>query len=228
MACCHDGDYIRLLRQADEFQRDRLILVEAMPMAQGYSQLSLPRLRFDNVFRQETVQIPRGAVTIGATASPSSTALAPWSTVATSSREVTSAGTATQASEGATTVNATSAPRLIALNRYAQRVDRPLAPSKFQDSDMQKARGDFCNEHLFGGGCSLQYCKFSHQSLNKSALEARRTSLMERLCRKCNDCRDPYCYYGHQCPRSSCTEKDCRFADIHDKDTKVYKEVDCS
>ncbi|KAI0142861.1 hypothetical protein GGR57DRAFT_373163 [Xylariaceae sp. FL1272] len=55
IACCHDNGYLHALREYFGHKDDRIVLLETTPAEPGFKKLDFPIVRFDSVFRTESL-----------------------------------------------------------------------------------------------------------------------------------------------------------------------------
>lgn len=103
--------------------------------------------------------------------------------------------------------------RTIWVNAAGQRVDSrlPDLPQNMPDDWLQKvkaAKTRACRAFHLKGNCRIA-CGYSHSPITDEIRLALRKSLRESVCHVGPGCREPGCYYGHQC---SCKRTKCNFS----------------
>lgn len=214
-------------------------MIHAAPPERGFIDLHLPYVKYDKVFSDIKLQVRRDRSNVGIASAPAVVGSPGWSTVlrkpASAISTMTSGivigdkilGNDKSGDKGQRTAGAAAevGAEVIALNRYAQRVDVPPPALKSGILEKWRARGmKPCNNFIFGPGCSKLDCLFSHEKMTDTEKQAQRMLVRNSRCRKMHDCRNVFCYYGHQCPRQpNCSLVDCEFKQQHGKDTTVLR-----
>ncbi|KAL2041888.1 hypothetical protein N7G274_005075 [Stereocaulon virgatum] len=97
-------------------------------------------------------------------------------------------------------------------NRFGQRIDPAL---EVLNEQMTAVRIDkLCNGFCIRGHCRHQSpCKFQHRLISEQELAALRVIAREAPCMHGTWCRDPSCFFGHNCTQDySCVRSVCKFS----------------
>lgn len=216
LGCSNDGDYLPRLF-AEGLRRDRLCIIDALEPAPGFSNLPLPHVRFDSVFRTRMLDGSNGQEqSVRYPLTPEGETLA-------TSEETSASGDIADAVKKALA-------SFVLLNASGQRVDEHLGQTNSASLDQRRAQKElFCHEHFLGAGCLGNKCRYgrSHDPMSAEELNALRSLVRGNFkCSMPTACRSAVCYMGHQCPRGMrCRVANCKFFELHNKDVAPASSV---
>ncbi|KAH7129788.1 hypothetical protein B0J13DRAFT_626938 [Dactylonectria estremocensis] len=105
-------------------------------------------------------------------------------------------------------------PNAVYVNKEGQRVDKKLPDPAKRDLEnwiykTKKVKMRYCRPYQLSGSCSTSgRCIYSHGPLTNGEKLAYRRQLKLDVCHTGLQCRDPFCFYGHNC---SCVKAFCIF-----------------
>lgn len=212
MGACHDNGYVRLLEDYvdDKEVFDRVTLLRSFRVGREVNELGLKSMTMNSVFRDRPVKVddvsrPLVEQPAAPTASTALSTGVTWATAAGRSAENDSQGAA-----GA-----------VYVNKQGQRVDKKLPEPAKKDLEnwihkTKKVNMRYCRSYHLNGSCSGG-CGYSHGPLTDGEKLAYRRQLRLEVCHTGLQCRDSFCFYGHNC---SCVKTNCKFSrEMH----KLYR-----
>lgn len=225
-AGCHDNSYIRDLQKHPDEHR-KVVLLETTPADSAFQDLQLPILRFETVFRSESLVPKLRAFSVSTRLlqhpTPQHTRMKPPSASGrgrvcpTAATNNWNTGTIYPLSyQGGMKI--AKRKRSTALTRRF-RLDPPrgLMPTQALESfDIKKigATNKFCNDHYLKQVCGDDNCIMEHGvKLNTLDLKILRYKARGLQCPSGADCEDLKCYKSHHCPFGLRCEKgsECNF-----------------
>ena len=256
LACCHDAGYVAEL---DKYRHDpvassKTILVHAAQTAKPYSTLPFSFTRFTSVFEEYVPQVAikpqnnwkepspvpteshaaddtASQISNEAVVSPALPTTQTWAATASSHQKPS---TKIQVRPLSSPRDEDFEPKAIAVNKYDQRIDRPLrqpTATELAAFETRIARKKLCNKHHLNRSCfSGKNCTFDHEPISPPMLNALKNKARSIPCAQGQGCRQADCFYGHQCPwvRTGCNNSKCAFraAKMHNiSDTEVARMV---
>jgi hypothetical protein len=217
LGACHDNSYVRELETIapDISMQRRLTLLKSFETGHEFSSLPFPTTRVESLFRES--RLPQPSVQ----ASASSPTL-PEQRVNTASGF--NGSYVSKASGGTSTVISAQQPvtgglavasRIVLVNPLGHRVDRPLqqptrAGIEYYNQRTKMDNIKFCNNHQLRQECyDRSEHGYSHENLTPDVLLVLRHRLRTKVCNTGLGCRDPLCFYGHNC---KCSKTSCEFS----------------
>lgn len=220
-AACHDGDYVRTLEDytANPSLVARVTLLHGFRVGREFGALQCQSMKMESVFRSDLVRSPSAP-----TKSPASDSDMASSTKGLTWAQIGGQGNAKVNPTSTNTVDPGSG--LVLVNADGQRVDGqlPVPPKDALDSWHHKTKVagvKFCRMYHLSGYCGGG-CSYSHGPLSEGEKLVCRRQLRLEACHARLQCRDPNCFYGHNC---SCRKRQtCKFSsEMHDVDVSTAK-----
>lgn len=220
---CHDNGYVRLLEKyaADSAVTERVTLLYSFETGREFTGLPFKSTKMDAVFRTQPLNGSASRAVTTVYSGPQNGNLhadnltwAARAEVARGATKVTGPPKITNVPAGTVLVNAAN-----------KRVDALLStpPPAAVESWRHKTKVagmKYCRTYQLQGNCKGN-CSYSHGPLSEGEKLVYRISLRREQCHVGVQCRDPGCFYGHNC---WCKQRQCSFpAQMHDIDASTAK-----
>ncbi|KAI1370176.1 hypothetical protein F4677DRAFT_451645 [Hypoxylon crocopeplum] len=222
LGACHDNGYVRLLEKynLDDALRERVILLHSFDVGREFSSLSFKSITMDEVFGSK----PQTRTPVSPSPSPSFQGKSERGAASlTWAKKVETAKPAEHAKVAVSVMEKDLPPGVVLVNVSGQRVDSELAklPQRGLDGWHHKTKVagmKYCRMYHLQGSCKGN-CGYSHGELSADEKLVYRSRVRREACHVGAHCRDPGCFYGHNC---SCKQNRCAFsAEMHCVDSST-------
>ncbi|KAH8689595.1 hypothetical protein BGW36DRAFT_365364 [Talaromyces proteolyticus] len=212
---CHDNGYVRVLEEYEQkVFANRVTLLRSFDTGKEFTGLKFPYIQMEKIFRTKPVSYHEPPALRQTLENANSATGSTWANLLSATGD-TNGFSVSKKSKDLPSGS-------VLLNSAEQRIDTEL-PSRSQNAvnswhqKTKKANMRYCRTfHLIPGSCDKNTC-YSHGPLSEEEKLVFRHELRLERCYNGLQCRDPNCYFGHNC---SCTDKRCKLLpEMHNVDT---------
>lgn len=233
-AGCHDNNYVRVLEDYKSNPEivERVTLLHGFEVGREFGALPFRSMKLGSVFRERPMDIVQAAPALPPPPTPPPPKSPPTARLSVSSSPPKARTWAALANTTAAVTNHTIAvgagsgrPGEVLVNAAGQRVDSKLPEPRKKDVEEWRhktkiANMKYCRMYHMVGTCGGG-CGYSHGPLSDGEKLVCRRQLRSEACHSGPLCRDPDCFYGHNC---SCKKQGCKFPpNMHDVDVSTAK-----